>query len=82
MIYIISCISYAGYHPPSRVTQQIAARHYYRPFDAPTLAVNAQRFPNIPLIKIDEVFGGWAAAQRTHFADGGIFDQINVRTRE
>ena len=62
--------------------QQIAARHYYRPFDAPTLAANAQRFPNIPLIKIDEVFGGWATAQRTHFADGGIFDQINVRTRE
>ena len=63
--------------------QSIAARHYYRPFDAPTLAANAQRFPNIPLFKVDDVFGGWAAAQRTHFADGGGFDQINAsRTRE
>ncbi len=62
--------------------QQIAARHYYRPFDAATLAANTQRFPNIPLIKIDEVFGGWTDAQRTHFADGGSFDQINTRTRE
>jgi sulfate transport system substrate-binding protein len=62
--------------------QAIAARHYYRPFDAPTLAANAQRFPNIPLFKVDEVFGGWASAQRTHFADGGFFDQINTRTRE
>jgi sulfate transport system substrate-binding protein len=62
--------------------QAIAARHYYRPFDAATLAANAQRFPNIPLMKVDDVFGGWAAAQRTHFADGGSFDQINTRTRE
>lgn len=62
--------------------QAIAARHYYRPFDAATLAANAQRFPSIPLVKVDDVFGGWAAAQRTHFADGGIFDQINSRTRE
>jgi len=62
--------------------QAIAARHYYRPFDAATLAANAQRFPNIPLVKVDDVFGGWASAQRTHFADGGVFDQINSRTRE
>jgi sulfate transport system substrate-binding protein len=63
--------------------QAIAARHYYRPFDATALAANAQRFPNIPLVKVDDMFGGWAAAQRTHFADGGVFDQINAgRTRE
>lgn len=63
--------------------QEIAARHYFRPFDAATLAANAQRFPSIPLITVDAVFGGWAEAQRTHFADNGAFDQINEsRTRE
>lgn len=62
--------------------QQIAARHYFRPFDAATLAANAQRFPQIPLITVDAVFGGWAQAQATHFADNGLFDQINTRTRE
>ncbi|MBI3438029.1 MAG: sulfate ABC transporter substrate-binding protein [Proteobacteria bacterium] len=62
--------------------QAIAARHYYRPFDTATLATNAPRFPNILLVTIDDVFGGWATAQRTHFADGGIFDQLNTRTRE
>lgn len=66
----------------TRPAQEIAARHYYRPFDAATLAANAQRFPNIPLVTVDAGFGGWAQAQRTHFADGGVFDQINVRTRQ
>ena len=36
----------------------------------------AQRFPTVDLFTIDEVFGGWTKAQSTHFADGGIFDQI------
>ena len=62
--------------------QEIAARHYYRPFDAATLRANAQRFPTIPLVTVDAAFGGWADAQRTHFADGGVFDQINARTRQ
>ncbi|MBS0385607.1 MAG: sulfate ABC transporter substrate-binding protein, partial [Proteobacteria bacterium] len=63
--------------------QQIAARCYYRPSDAATLSANRQRFPDIPRVSIDAVFGGWAEAQRTHFSDGGVFDQINAgRTRE
>ena len=34
------------------------------------------QFPKIALFTVDETFGGWAKAQKTHFADGGVFDQI------
>lgn len=56
--------------------QAIAARHYYRPRNPAVLAANASRFPAIDLVTIDDVFGGWTAAQRTHFNDGGVFDRI------
>jgi sulfate transport system substrate-binding protein len=59
--------------------QALAAKHFYRPRDAALLAQNAQRFPRMDLVTIDEVFGGWATAQRTHFADGGVFDRITRR---
>ena len=61
----------------SPVGQALAARHYYRPV-APEHADPADlaRFPEVELITIDEVFGGWQEAQSRHFADGGIFDQI------
>ena len=36
----------------------------------------AQQFPKVTLFTIDEVFGGWTKAQKTHFADGGVFDKI------
>ena len=36
----------------------------------------ASRFPKIPMVTIDDAFGGWTRAQATHFADGGVFDQI------
>jgi sulfate/thiosulfate-binding protein len=57
--------------------QKIAAKHYYRPVK-PELAdpKDAARFPKLPTFTIDEVFGGWQKAQKTHFADGGTFDQI------
>jgi sulfate/thiosulfate transport system substrate-binding protein len=55
--------------------QEIAAKHYYRPRDAAVLKRHAPRFPNISLVTID-LFGGWAAAQKRHFDDGGVFDQI------
>ena len=57
--------------------QAIAARHYYRPV-APEHAdpADLERFPELELITIDEVFGGWQEAQSRHFADGGVFDQI------
>jgi sulfate transport system substrate-binding protein len=59
--------------------QAIAAKHYYRPRDKAALAKAPVRFPELKLVTIDEAFGGWANAQRTHFADGGTFDQIYVQ---
>ncbi|MFT4103530.1 MAG: sulfate ABC transporter substrate-binding protein [Burkholderiaceae bacterium] len=56
--------------------QQIAARHHYRPRDAKVAESFAKQFAPVQLFTIDEVFGGWARAQKTHFADGGVFDQI------
>ena len=56
--------------------QDIAGRNFYRPTDAKVAANYAGRFPKIKLFKIDEVFGGWQKAQKAHFADGGVFDQI------
>jgi len=56
--------------------QALAARHYYRPRSAGALAAAPVRFPQVTLVTIDEVFGGWDEAQRIHFAEGGVFDQI------
>ena len=56
--------------------QDIAGRNYYRPTDPQVAARFARQFPKVNLFKIDEVFGGWAKAQKTHFADGGVFDKI------
>jgi sulfate transport system substrate-binding protein len=60
----------------SPVGQEIAAKNFYRPIDDRVAAKYAAQFPTIKLFTVDEVFGGWAQAQRTHFADGGVFDQI------
>ena len=60
----------------SKEAQDIEANDFYRPRDPQVLAAHAKQFPNIPLHSIDEVFGGWGKAQATHFADGGVFDQI------
>lgn len=56
--------------------QGIAARHYYRPRLKSVAAKFAAQFPKIKLFTIDEVFGGWQKAQKAHFSDGGVFDQI------
>jgi sulfate/thiosulfate-binding protein len=56
--------------------QDIAARNFYRPRSAAAVAKYASVFPRLELFTIDGVFGGWTKAQRIHFADGGIFDQI------
>ncbi len=56
--------------------QEIIARNYYRPTDKQVAAKYADTFPKVKLITIDEVFGGWARAQKEHFADGGTFDQV------
>jgi sulfate transport system substrate-binding protein len=66
----------------SPVGQRLAAKHYYRPV-APEHADPADlgRFPQVELFTIDQVFGGWRQAQKIHFADGGVFDQIYVLSR-
>jgi sulfate transport system substrate-binding protein len=56
--------------------QEIVAKHYFRPRLAAVATRHAGNFPPIKLFTIDELFGGWAKAQATHFADGGVFDQI------
>jgi len=56
--------------------QEIAARHYYRPQQIAVLAKYEKAFPKVTLFTIDEIFGGWTKAQKTHFDDGGIFDRI------
>lgn len=59
--------------------QEIAAKNFYRPRLAAAVQKYAAQFPAIKLFTADEVFGGLAAAQKTHFADGGIFDQIYAK---
>jgi sulfate/thiosulfate-binding protein len=56
--------------------QQIAGKNYYRPRDAKVAAAFAKQFTPVKLFTIDELFGGWRATQKTHFDDGGLFDQI------
>ncbi|MDC7700225.1 sulfate ABC transporter substrate-binding protein [Vogesella indigofera] len=59
--------------------QELAAANYYRPRDAKVAAKYADKFSKVKLFTIDQVFGGWTRAQKTHFADGAIFDQIITR---
>ena len=56
--------------------QEIAAKHYYRPRLEAVAQKHAATFPKLNLFTIDEVFGGWQKAQKVHFSEGGIFDQI------
>ena len=56
--------------------QDIAGRNHYRPTDPTAAAKYAGQFPKVKLFTIDEVFGGWAKAQKAHFADGGSFDKV------
>jgi sulfate/thiosulfate-binding protein len=56
--------------------QEIAARNHYRPHDPKVAEKYAASFAKVKLLTIDQAFGGWTVAQKTHFADGGSFDQI------
>jgi sulfate/thiosulfate-binding protein len=56
--------------------QEIAARNSYRPRDPEIAREHEKSFAKVELFTIDDVFGGWAKAQKEHFAEGGIFDQI------
>lgn len=60
----------------SEESQEIAAKNYYRPTLETVAAKYEKQFPKVNLVKIDEAFGGWQKAQKTHFSDGGTFDQI------
>ena len=56
--------------------QEIAAKNYYRPTNEKIAKKYASTFPKVKLLSIDEIAGGWTKAQKTHFSDGGIFDEI------
>src|SRR5688500_18551315 len=56
--------------------QEIAARNHYRPRDEKVAAKYAGTFAKVELFTIDQAFGGWQSAQKTHFNDGGMFDRI------
>jgi sulfate transport system substrate-binding protein len=56
--------------------QELAAKFFYRPSNAAIAAKYMDRFPKLKMVTIDGAFGGWANAQKAHFADGGTFDQI------
>ncbi len=61
--------------------QEIAARHFYRPRLESVAQKYAAQFPKLELFTVQEVFGGWAQAQKAHFSDGGVFDQIQQANR-
>jgi sulfate transport system substrate-binding protein len=56
--------------------QDIAGRNFYRPRSEKAAAKYAGQFSPVKLVTVDQEFGGWQKAQKTHFADGGTFDQI------
>ncbi|MFY7982919.1 MAG: sulfate ABC transporter substrate-binding protein, partial [Burkholderiaceae bacterium] len=56
--------------------QELAAKHHIRPRDPKVLARHAKSFPKVNTFTVDEVFGGWSRAQKEHFNDGGLYDQV------
>jgi sulfate transport system substrate-binding protein len=63
----------------SKEGQEIAGKHYYRPTDPEVAQKYAGRFASVTLFTIGEAFGGWPQASKTHFQDGGTFDQIYLK---
>ncbi len=72
--------AYARFHF-TPAAQEIFAKHGLRPSDPAVLAKYSDRFPPLKLFTVDEAFGGWENTQKTHFTDGGIFDQIIEKKR-
>jgi sulfate transport system substrate-binding protein len=60
----------------TKTGQELAAKHHFRPRDKDAAQTAKPALPQLSLFTVDEAFGGWTAAQKTHFADGGTFDQI------
>lgn len=65
----------------SDTAQEIAAKHQIRPRSQAILAKYAKDFPKVTTFTIDEIFGGWSKAQKEHFDDGGVYDQILAARR-
>ena len=61
--------------------QEIAAQNYYRPIDEKIAKKYASQYPKLKLFTVEDVAGGWNKAQKTHFADGGVFDQIYLPSK-
>ncbi|MCB5207666.1 sulfate ABC transporter substrate-binding protein [Methylovorus mays] len=59
--------------------QEIAAKNYYRPTLESVAKKYEKNFPKLNLVTVDSEFGGWQKAQKTHFSDGGTFDQIYLK---
>ena len=59
--------------------QDLAGQNHYRPIDPKAAAKYATQFPKIELFRLDDVFGSWREAQKTHFSDGGTFDRVVVK---
>jgi len=61
--------------------QEMAAQHYFRPSLEEVARRHAATFPPVKMFTVEEVFGSWKQAQKTHFDEGGIFDQISFSRR-
>jgi len=59
--------------------QELVAKHHYRPQNQAVLKRHAATFPPLNLFTVEEIVGSWTDAQKVHFADGGIFDQIYTK---
>jgi sulfate transport system substrate-binding protein len=68
-------------HLYSDDSQEIIAKHYYRPRSEAVAQKFADRFPKVQLFTLAEIGGDWQKAQKTHFTDGGIFDQIQRQNK-
>jgi sulfate transport system substrate-binding protein len=60
----------------SETAQELAAKHYFRPQNADVAAKHVAEFPKLDMFKLSDIAGDWKTTQKTHFDDGGIFDQI------
>ncbi|MCE1186309.1 MAG: sulfate ABC transporter substrate-binding protein [Rhodocyclales bacterium] len=59
--------------------QEIIARHHFRPRDESILRKYASQFPKVKTFSVEDALGGWEKAQKLHFSDGGVYDQIVTR---
>jgi sulfate transport system substrate-binding protein len=63
----------------SEIGQEIAAHHYLRPQAEGFASKYQSKFKPLNLFKVDEIFGSWEKAEKIHFSDNGLFDQIYAK---